>query len=55
MHGNNTRKLPVELSSSQTSKNILFIFFFYKIGKQQSRTGPGTSGREEVQGKVVGG
>jgi hypothetical protein len=38
------RKLPVQLSLSQTSKNVMFFFFsfmfvFYKIRGQEDRTG----------------
>jgi hypothetical protein len=46
MHGNITKKLPVQLSLSQTSKKshlflfYLLSFFFHKIGEQEGRTSP---------------
>jgi hypothetical protein len=42
IHGNITRKLPMQLSSSQTSKNIIYLlsFFFYKIREEEGETGP---------------
>jgi hypothetical protein len=44
-HGNITRKLPVKLPLSQTSKNVIFSLFHFsfllcKIGEQEGRTGP---------------
>jgi hypothetical protein len=59
MNGNNTRKLPVKLSLSQTSKNAMFlflpftVFFFYKTREWEGGTGSGrgTGGREEEMGK----
>jgi hypothetical protein len=64
MHGNITRKLPVYLSLSKTSRNIMFFFlpfFFYKMEEQEGRTGPVGWGREHqweagrCLGKWVGG
>jgi hypothetical protein len=43
MHRTIIRKLPVKLSLSQTSKNVVFFFLsflFCKIGDQEGRTGP---------------
>jgi hypothetical protein len=40
MHGNNTRTLPVELSLSQTSKNIMFCllsFMFFPLQNWRTR------------------
>jgi hypothetical protein len=60
MHGNNTRKLPEQLSLSQSSKTsrfsfYLLCFFFYKIREQEGRTGSvgelALVGVEKWQGK----
>jgi hypothetical protein len=51
MPGNNTRKLPVYLSLSHTSKNIMFFFLFFSSTKSENRRaeqvlcGSGTVGR----------
>jgi hypothetical protein len=43
MHGNNTRKLPVQLSLSQISKNVMFFFLSFLFLLLQSwRTEYGT-------------
>jgi hypothetical protein len=38
MHGNNTRNLPVYLSSSQTSKNTVFLFILYVFSSTKLET-----------------
>jgi hypothetical protein len=53
-YGNVTRKLPVKLPLSQTSKMSSFSFFFYKIREQEGCKGwggVGTTGNREVGGK----
>jgi hypothetical protein len=43
MHRNITRKLLVQLSLSQTNKNVIFFFLsflFCKIGEQEGGIGP---------------
>jgi hypothetical protein len=54
LHGNNTRNLPVELSSSQTSKNAMLFFlsnmFFSSIkseNKRMEQVLPGGGGKGE--------
>jgi hypothetical protein len=44
MNGNNTNNLPVYLSFSQTSKNVVslfifYVFFFYRTGSAQEGWG----------------
>jgi hypothetical protein len=56
VHGNITRKLPVWILLSQTSKDVILNFFLYKIREQEGGPGPaqggvGTSGRVEMVGK----
>jgi hypothetical protein len=65
MHENNTRNLPVKLSLSQTSKNIMSVLLSFMFSLLQNwRTGgwnrfgverAGIGGRREVVGKGVGG
>jgi hypothetical protein len=53
LHGNNTRNLPVYLSLSQSSKNVMFFFLFFMLflrqdwrtrGKNRFCLGPGGQG-----------
>jgi hypothetical protein len=56
MHGKNTRKFPVMLSSTETSKTSCFSFYlyllcflFYKIRDQEGGTGS-AGGRRDAFG-----
>jgi hypothetical protein len=58
MHGNNTRKLPMQLSLSQTNKNAMFLFLssyvFYSIKLENRRVEQVLPGRRDSKAPELG-